>query len=229
VQVATGATGSKYTGLGIFTQSSGSTFLLGANFGLGTVDVYDSNYKINTTAFPGGFKDAKLPSGYAPFGIQQIGNMIYVSYAQQPTSPGPEVDGAGLGQVDVFDNTGTLVRTLVGVGGVLNAPWGMAVAPSGFGSFGGDILVGDFGDGRIYAFDPNSGQMVGSLMDSITNAPVRIPGLWGLAFGNNAFSQSSTSLYYAAQPDHKAQGLYGSIAVPSATTSSTPQTNPFGY
>ncbi|MGC1303016.1 MAG: TIGR03118 family protein [Caulobacteraceae bacterium] len=230
-QVATGATGSSYTGLGIFTQSTGSTFLLAANFGAGKIDVYNSSFQIDTTnAFPGGFTDSSLPAGYAPFGVQQIGNLIYVSYAQKPTAPGPEVDGAGFGQVDVFDNTGKLLRTLGAVGGVFNAPWGMTIAPQGFGSLSGDILVGDLGDGRINVFDPNSGANLGVMMDSATGKPVQIPGLWGIAFGNNAMSQSSTVLYYAAQTDHKAQGLYGQIAVPGATTSTTTTTtNPFNY
>jgi len=222
------AQGDSFTGLGIYTQTAGSTFLLAADFAHGVVDVFDSNFKLNTTAFPGGFVDPNLPKGYAPFGVQTIGNMIYVSYAQTPATPGPEVDGEGLGLVDVFDGTGTLVKELIGVGGPLNAPWGMAMAPAGFGSFGGDLLVGNFGDGRINVFNPTTGQMLGTLMDSVTKMPVHIPGLWGLAFGNGAFSQSTTTLYYASAPDMKTQGLYGSIAAVAATTTAAP-TQPGGY
>lgn len=224
------AQGDSFTGLGIYTQTSGSTFLLAADFAHGVVDVFDSNFKPNTTAFAGGFTDPNLPKGYAPFGVQTIGNMIYVSYAEQPATPGPEVDGEGLGMIDVFDGTGTLVKELVGVGGPLNAPWGMALAPQGFGSFAGDLLVGNFGDGRINVFNPTTGQMIGTLTDSSTSKPVHIPGLWGLAFGNGALSQSATALYYAAAPDMKTQGIYGSIsagAPPAASTGS--QSNQFVY
>jgi uncharacterized protein (TIGR03118 family) len=222
------AQGDAFTGLGIYTQPSNATFLLAADFAHGVVDVFDSSFKLNTTAFTGGFKDPNLPAGYAPFGVQTIGNLIYVSYAKQPAGPGPEVDGAGLGMVDVFDGTGTLVKQLIPVGGVLNAPWGMAVAPAGFGAFGGDLLVGNFGDGRINVFDPTSGKMLGTLTDSLTNQPIHIPGLWGIAFGNGALNQSATALYYAAAPDMKTQGLYGSISAAAAsTTGSAPA--PGGY
>jgi uncharacterized protein (TIGR03118 family) len=225
------AQGDVFTGLGIYTQPSNATFLLAADFAHGVVDVFDSSFKQNTTAFPGGFVDPTLPTGYAPFGVQTIGALIYVSYAKQPPGPGPEVDGAGLGLVAVFDGTGKLVKELVPVGGVLNAPWGMAVAPAGFGSFGGDLLVGNFGDGRINVFDPNTGAMLGTLTNSLTNKPIHIPGLWGIAFGNGALNQSATTLYYAAAPDMKTQGLYGSIAVAAAPPSSTtpPPTPTGGY
>ncbi len=214
------AQGDSFTGLAIYTQTSGSSFILAADFAHNAIDVLDSTFKSNTTAFPGGFSDPNLPAGYAAFGIQTIGNMIYVSYAKQPATPGPEVDGEGLGLVDVFDGTGKLVKELVGVGGVLNAPWGMALAPTGFGSFAGDLLVGNFGDGRINVFNPTTGQMVGTLTDTTTNSPIHIPGLWGIAFGNGALGQSATSLYYAAQPDMKAQGLYGAITAGMVATSS---------
>jgi len=216
------AQGDVFTGLAIYTQPSNSTFLLATDFAHGVVDVFDSSFKPNTTAFPGGFTDPNLPKGYAPFGIQTIGNLIYVSYAQQPPSPGPEVHGAGFGMVDVFDGTGKLVKELIPVGGVLNAPWGMAVAPAGFGAFGGDLLVADFGDGRINVFDPTSGKMLGTLTDSLTNQPIHIPGLWGIAFGNGALNQSATTLYYAAGPDMKTQGLYGAIATAAPPSPSAP-------
>jgi uncharacterized protein (TIGR03118 family) len=225
------ASGDSFTGLAIYTQSStGQTFILATDFHNGAVDVFDSNFQPDTTAFPGGFQDQALPPGYAPFGIQSIGNMIYVSYAKQPASPGPEVDGEGLGQVDVFDTNGVLVKQLIPTGGPLNAPWGIAQAPQGFGPFGGDLLVGNFGDGRINVFNPSTGQMVGTLTDSATGKPVHIPGLWGIAFGNGALNQSATTLYYAAAPDMKTQGLYGSISAATATNpGSGPTSNPPGY
>ncbi|HEY2660571.1 MAG TPA: TIGR03118 family protein [Caulobacteraceae bacterium] len=218
------AQGDVFTGLGIYTQSSNATFLLAADFAHGVVDVFDSSFKSNTTAFAGSFKDPNLPKGYAPFGVQTIGNLIYVSYAEQPSGPGPEVDGAGLGMVDVFDGTGTLVKELIPTGGALNAPWGMAMAPANFGSFGGDLLVGNFGDGRINVFDPSTGKMLGTLTDNATGKAVHIPGLWGLAFGNGALNQSASTLYYAAAPDMKTQGLYGAISLASSTT--TPASPP---
>jgi len=225
------ASGDSFTGLAIYTQSAGSTFLLAADFHNGSVDVFDSNFKPNTTAFAGGFHDPKLPAGYAPFGIQTLGSLIYVSYAMQPSTSasaasGPAVLGEGLGLVDVFDGTGTLMKELIPVGGPLNAPWGMAMAPQGFGSFGGDLLIGNFGDGRINVFDPSSGAMLGTLTDAAGGMAIRIPGLWGIAFGNGAFSQSPTTLYYAAAPDMKSQGLYGSISPAAAPTPTSPAPTP---
>lgn len=226
------ASGDSFTGLAIYTQSSGATLLLAADFTTGSVDVFDSNFKPNNTAFAGGFHDPKLPTGYAPFGIQTVGDLIYVSYAMQPSAAKASITDIavlqeGLGLIDVFDGTGTLMKELIPVGGPLNAPWGMALAPQGFGSFGGDLLVGNFGDGRINVFDPSSGAMVGTLMDAGTGMPIHIPGLWGIAFGNGAFSQSPTTLYYAAAPDMKLQGLYGSIS--PAAASSGPSSPPPSY
>ncbi|MGB6451267.1 MAG: TIGR03118 family protein [Steroidobacteraceae bacterium] len=227
------ATDDSFTGLAIYTQSSGLTFILAADFHNGVVDVFDSSFQPNTTAFPDGFHDPNLPAGYAPFGIQTIGNLIYVSYAEQPATPGPEVDGEGLGMVDVFDGSGVLMKELILTGGALNAPWGMAMAPQGFGPFGGDLLVGNFGDGRINAFDPSTGDMVGTLTDSATGNAIHIPGLWGIAFGNGALEQSASTLYYAAAPDMKTQGLYGSLVPAPAKSSSGSTTsmpsNPDGY
>ncbi len=224
------AAGDIFTGLAIYTQtSSGQTYILAADFHNGAVDVFDSSFQPNTAAFSGAFKDQALPAGYAPFGIQTIGNLIYVSYAKQPAAPGPEVDGEGLGQIDVFDTNGVLVKELIPTGGALNAAWGMALAPQGFGSFSGDLLVGNFGDGRINAFDPSSGQMLGTLTDSTTGKPIHIPGLWGIAFGNGALNQPATTLYYAAGPDMKTQGLYGSISLSTTTGSGSGPTPPPGY
>ncbi len=220
-----------FTGLALYTQSSGLTYILAADFHNGVVDVFDSSFQPNTTAFPDGFQDPNLPAGYAPFGIQSIGNLIYVSYAEQPATPGPEVDGEGLGMVDVYDGNGVLMKELIATGGALNAPWGMAMAPQGFGPFSGDLLVGNFGDGRINAFDPSSGAMVGTLTDSATGNPIHIPGLWGIAFGNGAMSQAAGTLYYAAAPDMKTQGIYGSIAPAAASSGSgsSMPSNPYGY
>jgi uncharacterized protein (TIGR03118 family) len=223
------ANGDSFTGLAIYTQSTGLTYLLATDFRNGEVDVFDSSFTPSDSAFTGDFRDPNLPPGYAPFGIQTIGNLIYVTYAKQPSTPGPEVDGEGLGLVDVFDGTGTLVKQLIAVGGPLNAPWGVAMAPQGFGSFGGDLLVANFGNGRINVFDPSTGAMLGTLMDTTTGNPIHIPGLWGIAFGNGALNQSTTTLYYAASPDMKTQGLYGSISPTASSSGSSPPPNPTGY
>lgn len=213
--------GDVFTGLAIFTQGS-TNMLLAANAGTGNVDVFDGSFKKIT--LPGGFKDPNIPDGYKPFGIQTIGSQIFVSYAHfTPGSPF-EDHAAGLGFIDVFDATGTLVKRLVDTGGALNAPWGMAQAPAGFGQFSNDLLVGNFGDGRINVYDPGSGAVIGTLNDS-TGAPIVIPGLWGMAFGNGAFNQPTTTLFYAAGPT-QTQGVYGRIDLGSAPAAPTAPTTP---
>ena len=135
--------------------------------------------------------------------------MVYVIYARVTPGNTREDHGAGLGLVDVFDPTGKLVRRLVDTGDVANAPWGVGLAPAGFGSLAGDVLIGDFGDGRINVFDPNTSTVVGTLNDG-TGSPIVIPGLWALAFGNDKMSQPSTTLFYAAGPT-ATTGVYGRI------------------
>src|SRR5262249_48405654 len=151
------------------------------NFNSGKVEAFDSNF---TPILPAGFVDPTLPNGYAPFGIQTIGGKIYVTYALQDGAKHDDVAGAGHGFLDVFDTNGNLLRRLVSQG-PLDSPWGLALAPSGFGKFSGDLLVGNFGDGTINAFDPNTGTFIGTLDDVHGNSIV-IEGLWGLLFGNGA-------------------------------------------
>jgi uncharacterized protein (TIGR03118 family) len=204
----TGAAGSIYKGLGI---NDAGTTLYAANFGLGRIDVFDKNFK--PTAAPGGFTDPTLPSGYAPFNIQSVGGNLYVTYAK--TAGGTdEVDGPGLGFVSQFSADGVFLRRVASQG-ALNAPWGLALAPkSGFGSFSGDLLVGNFGDGLINAFDPANGMFAGTL-DGPNGDPLTNQGLWGLHFGNGAFGQNLDTLYFTAGipgggsvEDH---GLFGAI------------------
>ena len=224
------AEGDVFTGLAILNQGS-TNLLLAANVGnAGSVDVFDASYKKIT--LPGGFKDPNIPSGYKPFGIQVIGSQIYVSYAHFTAGQPIEDHAAGLGFIDIFDTSGTLVKRLVGTGGALNAPWGMVVAPAGFGQFSNDLLVGNFGDGTINVYDPNTGASLGVFKDANGN-PITIPGLWGIAFGNGAFNQPTTTLYYAAGPT-ATQGVYGRIdlgGTPSTTPPATtpPATPPGGY
>ncbi len=166
-----------YTDIAVVKNNTG-TFLLAANFAGKSVDVFDGTFKPAKLA--GSFSDPNLPAGYSPFGIHTIGNNVYVAYAQVGAN-GFESVGAGLGVVDQFDLNGNLLVEAI-VGGNLNAPWGMALAPAGFGTFGGDLLVGNFGDGVINAYDPASFALKGQITDA-TGAPIANPGLWEIVFG----------------------------------------------
>ncbi|HSB21715.1 MAG TPA: TIGR03118 family protein, partial [Burkholderiaceae bacterium] len=215
----TDAGGAIYKGLAIANNGS-ANFLYATDFHNGKVDVFDAAFKKQTpTATSFAFMDPTLPAGYAPFGIQAIKNgpggttQIYVSYAM-PQGP-DNVDnqnGAGLGLVNVFDANGNLVKHLVTAGGALNAPWGMALAPSDFGTLSGALLVGNFGDGRINGFDPATGAFIGTVA-SASGVPFALPGLWGIAFGNDAANQPHNTLFYAAGPNDEANGAYGRIDV----------------
>jgi uncharacterized protein (TIGR03118 family) len=201
------ATATVYKGAAIAAQGS-ANFLYAADFHNGKVDVFDAGFhKVATT---GGFTDPTLPAGYAPFGIQAIGNRIYVSYAKQDAQAHDEIGGAGLGAVDVFDTAGNLVKRLIASGGALNAPWGLAIAPADFGPFSNALLVGNFGDGKINAFDPTTGAMLGTLSKANGSAIV-IDGLWGIAFGNGLNDQPTNTLFFTAGPGDEAHGMYGRI------------------
>ena len=206
VMVDNSTSGSVYTGLAIDT-SAGGDMIYAADFTKGSVDVFSGAFAPVTTA--GGFVDPTLPAGYAPFGIQQIGDKIYVAYAQ-PDPVTHEKTGAGLGLVDVFDKQGNLLTHLIATGGALNAPWGLAMAPAGFGKFSNMLLVGNFGDGKINVFDPTTGAMAGTLSNNDGTAIV-VPGLWALQFGNGINSEPTTTLFYTAGPGGEAHGLYGRI------------------
>jgi uncharacterized protein (TIGR03118 family) len=170
------ASGAVYKGLALL-----GTNLLAANFNSGKVDVYDANFSL--TSLGGTFTDPNLPAGFAPHGIHVIGNQIYIAYAMQDTPKHDAVPGAGVGQVDIFDSTGKFVSTFVAAGANnnLNAPWGVVQAPASFGTFAGDILVGNFGDGTISAFD-TTGKFQGQLSNSSGKVLVN-PGLWDMVFG----------------------------------------------
>ncbi|MGH9582391.1 MAG: TIGR03118 family protein [Bryobacteraceae bacterium] len=208
---ATSSMGSVYKGLTIGNNGS-ADLLYAANFGLGRVDVFDSNFHSATVS--GGFQDQSLPAGYAPFDIQNIGGKLYVTYALQDAAKQGNVAGPGNGFVDVFDLNGNLVQRLMSQG-ALNSPWGLALAPSGFGEFSGDLLVGNFGDGMINAYDPSTGGFLGTI-DTPEGMPVVIDGLWGLSFGNGAQGQALDALYFTAGvagPDQiEDHGLFGSLS-----------------
>jgi uncharacterized protein (TIGR03118 family) len=199
--------GKVYKGLAIATVA-GAPQLYAADFHNGVVDVFDANFAPVVRA--GAFSDSNLPAGYAPFGVQAIGNQIFVSYAMQDASAHDDVAGAGLGAVDVFDTAGNLVKRLIAPGGKLNAPWGMAMAPANFGTFSNDLLVGNFGDGKINAYDPVTGAFLGTLTDP-TGTVIAIDGLWGIAFGNGINAQPTNTLFYAAGPADEKNGVYGRI------------------
>ena len=210
ITVFDGASASKiFKGLAIATLN-GAGFLYATDFHNGVVDRFDSSFA--PVAAAGAFIDASLPAGYAPFGIQAIGNQIYVSYAKQDAQAKDDVQGAGFGAVNVFDSAGALVKRLIPVGGKLNAPWGMAMAPANFGPFSNDLLVANFGDGKINAFDPTSGAFVGTLSKADGTA-IAIDGLWGIAFGNGINAQPANTLFFAAGPGGEAHGVYGRIDI----------------
>jgi uncharacterized protein (TIGR03118 family) len=193
---------------GLALSGNGTTHLLyAANFLQARVDVFDGAFKRVTV--PGRFRDPRLPAHYAPFGIQAINGDIYVTYAKQDESGDEEVQGQGLGFVDVFDPDGRLLRR-VASRGALNAPWGLALAPASFGKFGGALLVGNFGDGTINAYGPLTGTWLGSLRDA-SGKRIRVDGLWGMQFGNGVLSQKTNQLFYASGPNDEEDGVYGVI------------------
>jgi uncharacterized protein (TIGR03118 family) len=218
VTVVNNSAKASYTDIALDTNAAG-TFLLAANFKQGTVDVFDSTFVAH--ALTSSFADPTLPPGYSPFGIHSIGGNVYVTYAQVNATTGESV-GAGLGYVNEFDNNGKFIARVASQS-VLNAPWGMALAPAGFGSYGGDLLIGNFGDGVINAFDPKTFALIGSLNTS-AGAPIANIGLWEIFFGQNS-GQTTTlgdpdTLYFAAGINGEKGGLFGSIAVAPAATGS---------
>jgi uncharacterized protein (TIGR03118 family) len=209
VKVDSSGAGAVYKGLAIATTESGPR-LYATDFANARVDVFDGTWTSVTPA--GGFVDQKIPTGYAPFGIQTLGNRIFVAYAKQgPT--GDELHGKGLGLVDAFDTAGRLIAR-VARHGALNAPWGLAMAPENFGSFGGDLLIGNFGDGRINAYQEMPGGQFafrGPLRDA-EERPITIDGLWALEFGHGAPNNGPTdTLFFTAGPNGENDGLFGSI------------------
>ena len=212
VEYDDGAGGAVYKGLAIAADAGNVTRLYATDFHNGKVDVFDNTFHKITVA--GSFSDSTLPQGYAPFGIQALTvhdkTLIYVTYAKQDTARRDNVVGAGLGLVDMYDTQGVLQSHLVATGAKLNSPWGLALAPANFGTLSNMLLVGNFGDGAINAFDPSSGQPHGTLSDA-SGQPILNPGLWGMAFGNGAHNQPLTTLYFAAGIAFGADGLYGRI------------------
>jgi uncharacterized protein (TIGR03118 family) len=209
LKVDNSASGAVYKGLALGGNRSG-TFLYATNFNAGTVDVFDSNFK---PALHGSFQDPLIPAGFAPFGIQNIEGKLFVTYAKQDEVKHDDVAGPGNGFVNVFDLSGNFIARLIS-GGALNSPWGMALAPGDFGDLSSTLLIGNFGDGSINAFDQSSGKPKGQMLMP-SGSPLSIQGLWGLIFGNGAQGGDPSILYFTAGipgpgavEDH---GLFGEI------------------
>jgi len=183
-------------------------FLYAADFHNARVVVWDSHFN-KISLGPIAFQDPLVPRGFAPFNVQNIGGNIYVAFAKQDSAKHDEVDGAGLGYVTVFTPAGQLIRRL-DHGTWFNAPWGVAQAPSDFGAYSHDILVGQFGSGQILVFNPQTGHFLGRLRDA-KNAPIAIKGLWGINFGSGGTSGPATTLFFAAGIDDESHGLFGTI------------------
>lgn len=193
------ADGAVYKGIAMGLNGD-AMFLYLTNFKQNRIDVFDASFSFVTS-----FTDATIPAGYAPFGIRAIDNRLWVTYAKQKAPDNEDDDpGVGNGFVDIFTPAGDLVRRFASHGS-LNSPWGIAVAPAGFGKFGGDILIGNFGDGTIGAYDRTSGALV-EVLRAPGGAPVSIPGLWGLDF-----APSSTTLFFSAGPNDESHGLVGTL------------------
>ena len=197
-----------YKGLAV-AQVNGKSFLYATNFRSGRVEAYDSTF--TPVQMPGGlFVDRGLPTGYGPFGIAEIKGKLYVSFAKQNATLHDDVAGSGHGFVDVFTNNGKFVRRLVSRG-ALDSPWGMALAPASFGQFGGDLLVGNFGNGLINVYNPDNGAHLGVLRKS-NGVPIQIDGLWGLMFGHGNAAKTN-ELVFSAGPAEESHGLLGKIVV----------------
>jgi uncharacterized protein (TIGR03118 family) len=201
--------GAIYKGLAIASTNGHGKRLYATDFHNGRVDMFDR--KARPVHIAGAFEDPNLPAGYAPFGIQAFGTKVVVTYAKQDADAEDDVQGAGFGYVDMFTRRGAFIAR-VASGGVLNAPWGLAWAPSGFGAFSGDLLIGNFGDGTIHAFHRVNGhwQLHGTIHRRNGNT-MAIDGLWAIEFGNDAAAGSSRTLYFTAGPNDERHGLFGMI------------------
>ena len=201
-----------YKGLAIDNTDD---ILYATNFRAGTIEAYNSDFK--SAMLPGSFTDPNLPAGYAPFNAKDINGQLYVTYAVQDPAKHDDEARPGNGLVDIFDLNGDFVKRLVSHG-VLNSPWGLQIAPAGFGTFAGDLLVGNFGDGTINAFDPTTGAFMGTL-DGKDGKPLFIQDLWALTVGNgSSLGGSPFNVYFTAGLVDEGGGLFGSLAVPEPST-----------
>jgi uncharacterized protein (TIGR03118 family) len=202
--------GAVFKGLAVATTPKGD-LLYATDFHNGTVAVFDGSFKPVAASFA----DSGIPAGYAPFGIRAFGNVILVTYALQDADKHDDVPGQGHGYVDMFDTDGNLLERIAGKG-QLNSPWGLALAPDNFGKFSGDLLVGNFGNGRIHAFDPRKSNARGEFqhrgpLESANGSPIVIDGLWALSFGNGASAGPANTLFFTAGPFEEQHGLFGKL------------------
>ena len=199
-------TTASYKGLALVMNGT-TPELIAANFKAGSIDSFSDTFQAITTK---PFNDATIPAGYAPFNAAELGGKVYVTYAKQDADKADDVPGLGNGYVNVFNVDGTLSKRLISQG-MLNAPWGLAMAPAGWGNLAGALLVGNFGDGMIHAYDPLTGELLGALADT-TGAPLVIDGLWALSFGPNTVSVDlSAQLFYTAGPGSEMHGVFGKL------------------
>ena len=205
--------GAVYKGMAILSPACCATYLAVANFHSGLIETYTQNFDL--LAPPGSFTDPGLPRGYAPFNIQPIGNQVFVTYAVQDAAKHDPVNAAGNGIVDIFDLEGNFVERYE-QGAPLNSPWGVVQASANFGAFSNDILIGNFGDGTINAFDPATGDFRGQLKDQ-TGATIVNASLWALVFGAGGTGDINT-LYFTAGLANEGHGLFGAIAAAAAPT-----------
>ncbi|MGZ4624757.1 MAG: TIGR03118 family protein, partial [Kineosporiaceae bacterium] len=179
--------------------------LLVADFAHGLIVAFDGSFhRMPLPAWA--FRDGSIPKGYAPFNVAVLGQQVFVTYALRNPTTNDDVKGAGHGFVDVYSASGRLLDRFARRG-VLNSPWGLAIAPARFGAFSGDVLVGNFGDGRIHAFDPRTGQLLETLRDGHGH-PIVIDGLWGLLPGNGT-SAGTNDVWFSAGPQDESHGLLG--------------------
>ena len=207
VMVDNSANGAVYTGLAIAANGA-NTYLYAANFGGGTIDVFDSNYAPVT--LQNAFQDSQIPAGYAPFNVQYLAGNLYVTYAL--VANGFAAAGAGNGYVDIYSPAGALMQHFI-AGGNLNAPWGIAIAPANFGDFANDVLVANFGDGTINAYNATTGAWVATLND-VYGTPIVVPNIWALQLGNGGSGGDANAIYFTAGlpgPDNLPHGLLGRI------------------
>jgi uncharacterized protein (TIGR03118 family) len=203
------ANGAVYKGLAIATDAAGATFLYATNFRSGKVEVYDANFAAMTS--PPAFTDPKLPANYAPFNIVPVpGRRLVVTFAVQNADKHDDVAGQGHGVVDTFDLSGGSLQRLA-QHGQLNSPWGVTLAPENFGEFGDALLIGNFGNGHINAFNLETGKFLGKLREP-TGRTLVIDGLWALRVGNGGNGGDPDTVYFTAGPNGETDGLFGALS-----------------
>jgi uncharacterized protein (TIGR03118 family) len=203
VAVDNSGSGAIYKGAALARSALG-TMLFATNFHSGMVDVFNDHFQMI-----GSFRDSAIPSNYAPFGIANVDGLLVVTFTQQDANAEDDVPGPGHGFVDVFNSSGRLVRHFA-ARGPLNSPWGVSMAPNNFGRFQHALLIGNFGDGRINAYNPRSGALLGHL-ESAHGQPIEIDGLWALLVGNGHAGGDANKLYFTAGVNDENDGLFGSL------------------